>query len=323
VVELKKILLVCSFIKSKKDIKSYTDQWSYHIKSQLEKREDIELTVIDFLKHDDTNWINEFKDKDYALFTGVRYLTKIDKSIIDKIRECNPNIILGHICDGSLLDTSLADINFTVRDDRWRYENNENNRLNRHNQHNYYIGWAADKEIYYPDQSDDIKRIFVDHTLFDCSSFDKTLTILMNLKKYKESIEVYTQTDNGIEKVDLNNISVKPYNRSFISNELFAKELRKSHIFIVTHKESLGLCVLEAALCGCLILTPEDCIAKDRLETINYHIISSNFNINDYDINIEDNVKKASINTWKIVSDNIITGFDLFYNKRFISDENK
>lgn len=61
--------------------------------------------------------------------------------------------------------------------------------------------------------------------------------------------------DDGLVTIDSGNISVTPYRRTPVPATEFAAELRKSDVFIVTHPESLGLTVLEAAMCGALILT--------------------------------------------------------------------
>ncbi|MEY8199354.1 MAG: hypothetical protein RPS47_08945 [Colwellia sp.] len=183
--------------------------------------------------------------------------------------------------DASLLDGAPVDVNFTVREDRWRYESNENNRLTRHEKCNYHIGWAADKDVFYPSQEGNVLKVFVDHATFSDTAPDYSLNIMMSLCRLREdvssgkvngfsSLEVTTLTDNGIESVDLNNISIKPYNSKAVPLTEFSKVLRSSHVFIVTHNESVGLTVLEAAFCGAYLFVPEGTINPDRIKCVKY-----------------------------------------------------
>ncbi|HHJ2765971.1 TPA: glycosyltransferase, partial [Escherichia coli] len=117
-------------------------------------------------------------------------------------------------------------------------------------------------------KTDDVLRIFVDHAAFDVSGFDHSLSILMNLQRLTVPYEARTLTDDGLVTIDPGNISVTPYRRTPVPATEFAAELRKSDVFIVTHPESLGLTVLEAAMCGALVLTPPDCLPPDRLALV-------------------------------------------------------
>ena len=77
-----------------------------------------------------------------------------------------------------------------------------------------------------------------------------------------------TLTDPGIQYFELENISIRPYNTIAVPLNVFSAQLSNSHIFIVTHNESVGLSVLEAAHCGAFILAPENTINPDRLDSV-------------------------------------------------------
>ena len=94
------------------------------------------------------------------------------------------------------------------------------------------------------------------------------------------------------------------------------KEYNKAHIFIVTHEESLGLSVIEAAMAGALILIPTNpkgrgpCIKPWLVKSLN-HIMFNPFNGIPWDkiinnINIEDNRVKASQYNYKNVTNKIV-----------------
>lgn len=308
-----KILVIGNEIKSTDKICCYTDMWGYFlIKEFLKIGVEIAFHCLyDEKKFDEKSYIESVlksaNEADAILSLPLRYFTKIPKNIGLQLRERFPGWV-AQIFDGSMLDSAPVDITFTVRDDTWKYQDNAD-RMKRHLKHNKYVGWAANSDFFYPEILDfniDKPSIFVDHSTFDDVSYDYTLTILMNLKNIKKSIIAKTLTDQGIVDIDLDNINVKPYNRTPVPVHEFSSAIRNCDIFIVTHKESLGLCVLEAAMCGALILTYPNCIAPDRLSLVNHVELELGKKINWGEIfaklNKKDNYNKVKHFTWNAVA---------------------
>ncbi|HGV5226658.1 TPA: hypothetical protein ACNHEN_004958, partial [Escherichia coli] len=174
------------------------------------------------------------------------------------------------------------------------------------------VGWAANQELFHLEtKTDDVLRIFVDHAAFDVSGFDHSLSILMNLQRLTVPYEAKTLTDDGLVTIEPGNISVTPYRRTPVPATEFAAELRKSDIFIVTHPESLGLTVLEAAMCGALILTPPDCLPPDRLELVNHMVIKSRIDWDEVIARVDrvKNAEKVQCHTWSAIAEKMLETF--------------
>lgn len=230
--------------------------------------------------------------------------------------------IVAQISDMGVLDDFAADVNFYLVETEWKYLDNKNNRLLRHRQYNKYIGWAASDLIFYPRDivDDEVLNIFVDHSCFNYIDTDLSLNIFMGLREFKKNLQerqhenfkdivVKTLTDQGIVEINLNSIEVRPFKQSPIQQNKIAEELGRSHVFFVTHKESMGLMALEAALSGCYIVSQKSLLEKG---------VSDNLRISMYDrvINFEDiliNAKKRNENaqyvkkfTWESCIDRLI-----------------
>ena len=309
-------------------VKCYSDMWMYHLCEAFRslgvelifhepykpEQEPLEYakSILAMLTHQKANAI---------LAPGVRYFTHIPEAIGLFLRQHSP-VLVTQIYDGSLLDNAAVDITFTVRDDTWRFHNDVS-RLARHNANNVHIGWAADPSLFYPEARRGRQlRIFIDHAAFDVSGYDFSLTIMMNLQKLKAlgvGFQARTLTDEGLVDVDPEDIVVRPYHRKSVPAPVFAAELRQADIFIVTHPESLGLTVLEAAMCGALIIAPPNCIPPDRLALVEHYVMSKSIIdwtqvLNGRDRQaISDRVSEC---TWSAVASKILITLE---NKRAIS----
>ncbi|EOW5223552.1 hypothetical protein ACOY8K_005182, partial [Escherichia coli] len=264
------------------DVKTYTEMWSYNLACAFS-----EAGVTLQYHRPYSPGVESPEDYVEAVLTaatacsakailapGLRYFTTVPREIGMQLCRRFSGWV-AQVYDGSMLDSAPVDITFTVRDDTWRYLDNPG-RLERHNRFNKHVGWAANQELFHLEtKTDDVLRIFVDHAAFDVSGFDHSLSILMNLQRLTVPYEARTLTDDGLVTIDPGNISVTPYRRTPVPATEFAAELRKSDVFIVTHPESLGLTVLEAAMCGALVLTPPDCLPPDRLALVNHMVIKS------------------------------------------------
>lgn len=282
-----RILIVGNKISSVDKITNYTDMWSFYLSRSLVNN-GIEIEYYSPFMTSQNEFIEgvlstcESYNIDAILALGVRYFSKLPQEVGHALSTKFKGLVC-QIHDASLLDGAPIDVNFTVRDDRWRYISNENNRLTRHERYNYHIGWAADSEIFYPEQKGDVLKVFVDHSTFTDTAPDYTLNIMMSLIRLRDevnagkhlgfkSLEVKTLTDAGLEIVDLEKIVISPYNRKAVPLTEFSEALRSSHLFIVTHNESVGLTVLEAAYCGAYLFVPEGTINPDRLKCVKHSV---------------------------------------------------
>lgn len=282
-----KLLLIGRAVATPDRIANYSDMQSFYLAKALQ-RQRVQVEFLDLTFETEEAYVGAVLDRigasraDHVVALGVRYFTRLPRQVGERIA-CAFDGLICQIHDGSLLDEFPCDVNFTVRDDAWRYADNDNQRLVRHHSRNWHVGWAADPVLFYPDKSANALRIFVDHTTFSADSQDWSLNIMMGLRKLRDSyfakglnflgfetLEVRTQTDLGLVDVDLDNIQIRPYHRTAVPVPIFARELREAHIFLVTHAESVGLCVLEAAMSGAFVMAPKGAINPDRLKTVRH-----------------------------------------------------
>lgn len=312
-----KLLIIGTPKNTAEEVKCYSDMWMHHLCAAF-RNMGIELVFhreykpgeepISFA--DSVLSLVKVSCANAILSPGVRDFTRIPLSIGDRLRNL-AGVPVTQIYDGSLLDSAPVDMTFTVRDDTWKYKD-DRGRLFRHHRYNTHVGWAADKSLFYPEEKpSDQLRIFVDHAAFDNSGYDHSLTIMMNLRHLAGMgipFLARTLTDEGIVDIDPDNITVKPYGRKSVSAPEFASELRQADIFIVTHPESLGLTVLEAAMCGALVLTPPNCIVPDRLALVNHQVIPSKIDWTKVltGVDRKANAEKVAGFTWEAVASNII-----------------
>ena len=189
---------------------------------------------------------------------------------------------------------------------------------------NLYVGWGADKELNFPNQEEDNLSILIDHpdeVREGREIKDKTYEIIKEVERLKKSelwrklfkkltVRRFT-ADYGVESVDFTKYEPKLYAGHRSSNIPYTeicKEHCKSHIFIVTHPESLGLAVLENALAGALVIVPKGFVAKDRLKTIKHYEYTKKIEWEKVlaMINIEESRKIALKNCWDKVALNIV-----------------
>lgn len=269
--------------------------------------------------------IGEFREvgAHHIVALGVRFFSRLPSEVGTKI-SLGIDGLLCQIHDGSLFDDFPCDLNFTIRDDEWRYVANENNRLVRHHKRNWHIGWAADSSVFYPEQVNDVMRVFVDHPTFVANSLDATLNILMSLKELRDnyfvrrgeflgfkSLDVRMLHDEGVVSIDLDNICIRPYLRTPIPMDLLASEFRKTHIFFVTHAESVGMCAIESAMAGAFVYAPLNAINPDRLKTIKHAEFKNAVDwsaLLKKDVCPKNNSLYALVNNWENVACRLVMG---------------
>jgi hypothetical protein len=221
---------------------------------------------------------------DHFIGHGIRYWSFLPIECGQALRaRLGRHQCMAQIHDVSLLDKTAADVTFVHRDRSADYQpGRKDGGHERYHRHTCLIGWAADQHLCSPDQPEDELRILIDHPTYTHSSIDVTLSVLLNLRQLVETPELWSNrfkaikvrqfVDGAIVDVDLmGDLSVTPYTRKAIPYVEACKEYSQAHIFLVTHSESLGQSVIEAATAGALVVAPETFIAADRLATIRHH----------------------------------------------------
>ena len=324
-----KILILCpgSIPKDQDEINSFYSLCNYYIPRSLKKISTCDTLAIpepEEIFHEDIKRIFEtynFDDYDSIISLGLRYFSKIPANITSILRERYKGIICQYY-DGARIKKDPVDITFTMKNDflsRWiKYWYIINKGKNVH------IGWGADPILNYPNQEPNELRILVDHPNYALNnSVDKSSEILDSINKLHKSslwknkyksLKVRRFTSNEVVDHDFNNTEKGKYIPSKIPYTKICEEHGKSHIFLVTHPESLGLAVLETALAGALVVTPKGFISSDRLKTIRHYEYNKNINwekVMDM-IDIDESRSTAIKNNWDNVAKNIVDGLNKF-----------
>lgn len=242
-----KLLLIGPEVTDINKAHNFSGVWSYYIARELRRR-GVELRFdppqhklygLDSIVHYQS--LN-LSDIDHILALGTRYFTKIPRECADILRNsCHGAVTQIH--DGPIYESGIVDCTFTVKDS-----------MNCRKHH--YIGWAADPELCKPTQLKDELRILIDHPNPSPNKFDMTQQILNEVLNYA--------ANDSNEFIHIKRLVVGgriPYPE-------ICKKYSKAHLFLVTHPESVGMSVLETAMCGALPLVPKGFIAEGRLATV-------------------------------------------------------
>lgn len=283
------LLLLCPgrLVDAPSEIKCFTDVWAYYLVESLRNQSEVTVKILQIPSLEEKEldiWFDQLEVAGYdaVIALGLRYFSTIPREIGEKLRQkLYPNGFLCQIHDGSRLDNDPVDITFTPKDESEKYPpGSEANRYVRHYAYNQSVGWAADPGLNSPNQDPSTLTILVDHTNYGQNTIDKTVEILEEIKKLKDSgawhhdyksISVRRFDSGQVVDVDLSDIKVpKKYDRRGIPFTEICKEHSKAHVFCVTHPESVGLVVLETAMAGALVLSPQGFVPKDRLNTVKH-----------------------------------------------------
>ena len=132
-----------------------------------------------------------------------------------------------------------------------------------------WIGWGSDPSIFYPEKTEKILSIFVDGVYYtDTRKDDLTEEILLHLLQELpdrignsgfDSFCIRTIGKEGLTEISS---SVEAHAATRGGNPRIpypdlAREMRRAHIFISGHSESMGLSALEACMSGAYLIVPE------------------------------------------------------------------
>ncbi|MDR6434674.1 hypothetical protein [Brucella pseudogrignonensis] len=318
-------VLILGTYEEQKNIRNFEGLMSHYIIRAL-RNKGVELSFVDvsnclFMSDNEVEVFfreADLKNSEHIIALGLRFFDKISPICLRILRERHS----GTICqfyDGGILNGPAVDATFTFRDDSWRYPlNSPNNRHERFHNSNFYVGWAADSMLFSSNQNDDVLRVLVDHTSYDDSGWDISVFILQSLrtmvqsnvwKKRFKGVQIRQIVEGGVRDVDLNNICITAYGMNKIPIKKIAEEYSKSHLFMVTHKESLGISALEAAVAGGLPVIPAGFIPLDRTKTFRNFEYSEKINW-EMVINCIDCKKSRSMsidNSWNKLVDNVVS----------------
>lgn len=320
-----KLLILCPgrIPESVNDIRCFTDVLNYYLPTELNKIADATIAVIpsedgEILKKSFATL--DFSEYDAILTLTLRFYSKISRETTQILR----NRFKGILCqvhDGTRLDNDPVDVTFTFKDDSHWVELT-NNRLARHFKYNHYMGWAADSDLNRSEQSSTDLRILIDHTNYGNNPIDRTSEVIFQVKRlidsniWKDRFETISvrRFDSGrVIDVDFTNTNIITYDRSAIPFTEVCQEHSRSHIFMVTHPESVGLVVLETSVAGALTVSPVGFIPRDRLDTVRHIEWSGSVDWKNVinNINPSESRKVATMNTWGKVAQNILEELEL------------
>jgi hypothetical protein len=316
-----KLLVVGPDICDFRRVKNFTGVQAYYLARDLRRR-GVELQFIDGKHPDPLNHFAQINGEkcDHALVLGLRWFTHNPLGCA-AILKTKVKGAVTQLHDG-LVHESLAehlmgvDCTFTFRDDSIRTKGWE-----RYAKTNHYIGWAADPDVLFPQQSSDTLSILIDHCYYKGGMPDVTAAVTEDTMAFVASgkwrdrykaVQVRRLVNGGPETITTANIKTQPFDRKHIPFEDIAKEYRHTHVYRVTHKESVGLTCLELGFCGALTVAPKGMIYEDRLDTIRHLThqgTSAPWGVILDGINIRRSAEKAREQTWDKVVERMLTWF--------------
>ena len=183
-----------------------------------------------------------------------------------------------------------------------------------------YIGWAADGDLIHPAQASVYDRRYlrflVDHAYHGThpSVQDRTPQIVAEIMSWVDShpdLDVFVRQFTTEGPVTL---PTTANDRGYSCGYLGAvAEYCKADVFFVTHAESLGLSVIEAAMAGALIVTPQEFIRPQLLADIPHHCYSGKPNwdlILDHIDPLGIRASVAKYNRWREIAEIMIKTFE-------------
>src|SRR5574343_9354 len=312
-----KLLIMCpgNVPKSVDGIRCFTQVLNYYIPNNLKELIDVDVINLPLSNNEEVLRIFSSVEEGYAavLVLGLRYFSRVPRHFLPVLRaRAKCPIVQMH--DGSRFDVDGVDLTLTFKD----LDIIPPSRTAVHLKYNRCVGWAADHELFVPvTKNANELNVLIDHTNYGGGP-DYSIEVLRDVFSFVDSeiwknrytaVNVRRLSSGFVEEVRELPKSIDQYDRTkIIPITDLAKHYGHSDIFIVTHPESLGLVVLETALCGSLVVCKEGFVSKDRLNTINH--ISYNKSI-DWQtvltsIDQEANRRTAMSNNWQALTKNIV-----------------
>ena len=274
-----KLLVVGPEIQDIRRVKNFTGIYAFYLARELRKR-GVELRFVKGKPPEPLKYLADIDGQgcDHALVLGLRWFTHNPVGcatiLKTKVKGAVTQLHDGLVHEYLAPFMGNVDCTFTFRDDSGRTKNWE-----RYAKTYCYIGWAADPDYLHPEQNPKELRILIDHPYYKDGQPDITEAITVDttmfahagswMDKY-QSVRVRRLVNGGAEDVTINDAPLKAFERQHVPFPDIAGEYRKTHIYVATHKESVGLTCLELAMCGAFVVAPKGMIYADRLATLRH-----------------------------------------------------
>jgi hypothetical protein len=316
-----KLLVVGPDIQDIRRVKNFTGVQAFYLMRELRKR-GVELHFVNGKAPYPLEYLSTVDGCgcDHALALGLRWFTHQEYGcaavLKTKVKGAVTQMHDGVVHEYLEPYMRNVDCTFMFRNDRTRMRD-----WLRYCDRYHYIGWAADPDHLYPEQKRDELRILIDHPYYKSGQPDITEAVTVDTTmfahtgawqtKYK-TIKVRRLINGGAEDVTVDDVPLKTFERQHVPFPDICQEYRRTHVYMVTHKESVGLTCLELAYCGALVVAPRGMIYQDRLDTVR-HIL--------YDgvrapwgqilnaIDIASSALEAREETWDKVADRMLAWF--------------
>ena len=267
-----RLLLIAPQIDDLASVKNFSGVWSYYLSREF-RRMGIELRFDAPLHNADISTEKllahyrtlDLAGIDHVLALGTRYFTRVHPACASIVRDRLGGGAVTQVHDTPVSGGSV-DCTFTLGEGKARPK-----------EKSHLVGWAADPELCFPQQDEKTLGILVDHTDYVKRKGDRTNEILDSARAFIASgmwrerfqaAKLWRITDGGIVEDDGSKAEL--YRRQAIPFTEACSYYGRAHIFCVTHPESVGLTVLEAAMSGAMPLLPKKYIPKDRLATVRH-----------------------------------------------------
>lgn len=324
-----KILILGPELRDFNRVKNFTGVQAYYIAREL-RAAGVELVFAKNKVKEGQDMLEHVKaidpqGADHVLALGLRWFTHQEKGCAAILKAKVPGAVT-QMHDGLVhehLDPWLKDVDctFMFREDAIRTRD-----WNRYATKNCYIGWAADGEHLYPEQDLGVLRILIDHPYYklpnnevrDCTK-EVTEDVMVFVKsgiwkRRWDSVRVRRLVNGGAEDVTTWDYATKRFDRAHVPFAQIAAEYRKAHVYMVTHKESVGLTCLELAYCGAITAAPIGLIYQDRLDTIRHVTYTAPVPwewVLDQ-IDVQASAEKARLQNWHSVARRMLRWFQEF-----------
>lgn len=308
------ITIIANEVNNVADIRNFGGVWSYYLADAL-RRQGVDITFAEDLRQLRSN----AHTLQHVLVLRQRFTETREPSTLRSMK----NQIGGALVQ--LYDTPqtkhlLVDCAFTVRDD----DVPETARAK-----NHHIGWAADPVLFQPKQTQVTLRILIDHPYYGTGKpkgkhgADRSRAVNLDVARFVNK-QLYRRA--GWEKCEVKYFAagrfsdfeagvIPPYERASMAITDCAPEINRTHVFLVTHSESVGQTALECAMAGALVVTPKNFLPPCRLKTIR-HVWYEQDDIPWQTVmaQISPGMSRfeAIKNSWALVAERCIKWFDAF-----------
>jgi hypothetical protein len=274
-----KLLVIGPDITDIRRVKNFTGVQAFYLCRELRKR-GVELHFVKPKAPDILEHLARVDGMgcDHCLALGLRWFTHqvpgCSAVMKTKVKGAVTQLHDGVVYESLMPLMNAVDCTFMFRDDRVRTRD-----WIRYCNSYHHIGWAADPDHLYPEQKRGELRILIDHPYYKSGQPDITEAVTVDTTMFAHTgawqtkynhVRVRRLINGGAEDVGINDAPLKSFERQHVPFPDICTEYRRTHVYMVTHKESVGLTCLELAYCGALVVAPVGMIYTDRLDTVRH-----------------------------------------------------